>query len=144
MAYLFNTDAIAEAIRSQPLPAYLDWLRTIPREDQFISAISLSEVFSSTFRLPLFERHLKYIQDRLLPAITVLPFDYAISREYGRIRNQLESAGLTYPDTDIQIAATAVYHDLALVTGDIKHFRRIKQLRLEPVLDRIRRSEFRI
>lgn len=144
MAYLFDTDAIAEALKSQPLPPYLDWLRTIPREDQFISAISLNELFAGTFQLPLFERHLKQIQNRLLPAITVLPYDFAVAREYGRIRTRLEDEEISFPDGDIQVAATAIYHGLALVTGDISHFRRIRGLRLEPVLDRIRRSELHI
>lgn len=144
MSYLFDTDAIMEIMRPDPLPAYLEWLRGIPREEQFISAVSLSEVFASTFQLPLPERHLKYIRNRLLPAVTVLPYDFAIAREYGRIRYQLESADITLPDADIQIAATAIYHDLALVTGNIKHFRRIRRLRLEPVLHRARKPELKV
>ena len=144
MAYLFDTDAVMEIMRPDPLPAYLEWLRGIPREEQFISAVSLSEFFSSTYQLPLPERHLKQIQDRLLPAVTVLPYDFAIAREYGRIRHQLESTEHHFTDTDIQIAATALYHDLALVTGDIKRFRMIKRLRLEPVLARARNPQLRI
>ena len=141
MAYLFDTDAILEVMRSQPLPAYLKWLRTIPREDQFTSAISIGELFHSTFGVARRERHLKYIENRLLPAVTVLPYDFAIAREHGRIRTELESADIYLPDADIQIAATAVYHGLILVTGNIKHFRRIKRCRLEPILERARRSE---
>ena len=41
-------------------------------------------------------------------------------------------------DVDLQIAATAVYHDLELVTGNLQHFRRITGLRLCTILDEAR------
>jgi len=141
MAFLFDTDAISEVIRPKPLPAYLEWLRKISREDQFTSAISIGELLHGTFRVARRERHLKHIENRLLPAVTVLPYDVAIAREYGRIRTELESADIPFPCADIQIAATAIYHGLTLVTGNISHFRRIKRLHLEPVLERARRQE---
>jgi tRNA(fMet)-specific endonuclease VapC len=37
-------------------------------------------------------------------------------------------------DADLQIAATALIHDLELVTGNVKHFKRVPGLRLSPVL----------
>jgi tRNA(fMet)-specific endonuclease VapC len=39
-------------------------------------------------------------------------------------------------DPDLQIAATAIQHDLDLVTGNVKHFERVPGLRLELVLAR--------
>jgi predicted nucleic acid-binding protein len=37
-------------------------------------------------------------------------------------------------DADLQIAATAVYHGLELVTGNVKHFSRLACLRVASVL----------
>lgn len=138
MAYLFDTDAILEAMRPEPLPLYLNWLRSIPREDQFTSAVSIGELFGGTHRSPRAIRHLDYFGKRLLPAITVLPFDVAIAREYGRIHAALSASGTPVPETDIQIAATAIYHGLVLVTGNPTNFRRIRELRIEPILERAR------
>ena len=37
-------------------------------------------------------------------------------------------------DADLQIAATAILHDLELVTGNVKHFKRVPRLRISPAL----------
>jgi tRNA(fMet)-specific endonuclease VapC len=41
---------------------------------------------------------------------------------------------LTGETTDLQIAATALLHDLELVTGNVKHFKRVPWLRISPAL----------
>jgi tRNA(fMet)-specific endonuclease VapC len=70
----------------------------------------------------------------VLPAVTVLPFDLATARVFGQIRADLERSGNILPDADLQIAATALYHGLELVTGNLRHFRRIPDLRLNHIL----------
>jgi tRNA(fMet)-specific endonuclease VapC len=37
-------------------------------------------------------------------------------------------------DADLQIAATALVHDLELATGNVKHFKRVSGLRVSRVL----------
>jgi predicted nucleic acid-binding protein len=37
-------------------------------------------------------------------------------------------------DADLQIAATALLHDLELVTGNVKHFKRVPGLKISPAL----------
>lgn len=134
MAYLFDTDAISELLRPRPLKPYLDWLKTIPREDQFTSAVTVGELFKGAYRSAARERHLKNIEDRVLPAVTALPFDVSVARVFGKVRARLEQTGNILPDTDLQIAATALYHDLQLVTGNVRHFERIPDLRINRIL----------
>lgn len=135
MAYLFDTDAISELLRHRPLPAYVEWLGTVPREDQYSSAVVVGELFKGAYRSAARDRHLTNIEERVLPAVTVLPYDTATARVFGRIRAHLEDEGQVLPDADLQIAATALHHGLELVTGNLRHFRRIPDLRIEPVLD---------
>ena len=139
MAYLFDTDAISELLRQQPLPAYLQWVKTIPREEQFTSAIVIGELYKGAFRSPARERHLSNIRRRVLPTVTVLPYDTAIACVYGQLWAQLEELGQVLADADLQIAATAVYHGLELVSGNLRHFARIPQLRCNRVLEEARR-----
>ncbi|HSW30367.1 MAG TPA: type II toxin-antitoxin system VapC family toxin [Longimicrobiales bacterium] len=134
MAFLFDTDAISELLRPKPHPGYLKWVKAIPREDQFTSAICVGELFRGAFRSAAQDRHLKNIEERVLPAVTVLPFDIATARVFGQIRAELEVKGLVLPDADLQIAATALYHGLELVTGNVRHFQRIPQLKLNSSL----------
>jgi predicted nucleic acid-binding protein len=114
----------------------MDWLRTIPRGEQFTSALSIGELYRGAFRTQRSEHHLVHIERRLLPSITVLPYDVAVARQYGRLRARLESEGNTIPEADIQIAATALHHGLVLVTGSVRHFERIEGLVLELILSR--------
>lgn len=134
MAYLFDTDAISELLRPRPLQPYLDWLKAIPREDQFTSAVTVGELFKGAYRSSARERHLKNIEDRVLPAVTALPFDVSVARVFGQVRAHLEQTGNILPDADLQIAATALYHDLELVTGNVRHFERIPDLRINRIL----------
>ena len=134
MAYLFDTDAISEVLKPRPSAGYVGWLASIPREEQFTSAVVVGELFKGAFRSSAVTRHLDNIEKRVLPAVTVLSYDVAAARVYGQVRAQLESAGRPLADADLQIAATALVHDLELVTGNVKHFKRVPGLRISPVL----------
>ncbi|HJS59312.1 MAG TPA: hypothetical protein VKA01_14515 [Vicinamibacteria bacterium] len=75
----------------------------------------------------------------MLPSLTVLAYDVAAARVHGRIRAELELAGRRLADADLQIAATALVHDLELITGNVRHFGRVPTLRINPVLEDARR-----
>lgn len=94
----FETDAISELLRPRPLPSYVAWLKTIPREEQFTSAVTVGELFKGAYRSAARERHLAHIEERVLPAVTTLPYD------------------------------------IALVTGNLRHFERIPDLLLNRIL----------
>jgi predicted nucleic acid-binding protein len=138
VAYLFDTDAISELLRPRPLPRYVEWLNTLPREDQYTSAVTVGELFKGAYRSRAKEHHLKNIEERVLPAVTVLPYDVATARVFGRVRAQLEEAGQILADADLQIAATALYHGLELVTGNLRHFEPIPNLRICRILHEAR------
>lgn len=141
MSFLFDTDAISELLRPQPLQKYLKWIRTLARQDQFTSAVSVGELYKGAFRSPARDRHLRNIEQRVLPAVTVLPYDAATARVFGEIHASLGTAGTILEDADLQIAATAIHHDLDLVTGNLRHFTRVPGLRLNRILAEARRSE---
>lgn len=140
MAYLFDSDAISEVLRPRPLKPYVDWLKTVPREEQFTSAVVIGELYKGACRSKARERHLANINQRVLAAVTALPYDVATARVFGHICARLEKLGAVLADADLQIAATAIYHGLELVTGNLRHFERIPNLRLHRVLADARRS----
>ncbi len=134
MAFLFDTDAISELLRKHPAPSYVKWLMNIPREEQFTSAVVIGELYKGAYRSQAAKRHLANIENRILPSVTVLPYDLGCAQTFGYIRARLEEKGAILPDADIQIAATAICHELTLVTGNIRHFERINKLRLNTIL----------
>lgn len=138
MPFLFDTDAVSELLWPKPIAEYVDWVRTVPREDQFMSAVSVGELYHGAFRSQGRDRHLKNIEQRVLPAVTILPYDVSVARIFGQIRAELELAGTRLDDADLQIAATALHHGLELVTGNIRHFARVPNLRLNRTLADLR------
>jgi predicted nucleic acid-binding protein len=141
MAYLFDTDAVSELLKPRPLISYVNWLRAIPREEQFTSAVVVGELYRGAYRSEARERYLTGIEQRLLPVLIVLPYDVATAHVFGEISAQLEEAGAILADADLQIAATAIYHGLELVTGNIRHFERVPGLGLNRVLADARRTQ---
>lgn len=140
MAYLFDTDAISETLKPKPAASYVRWLRTIPRQDQFTSAVSVGELFKGAYRSPASDKWVRRIEASVLPAVTVLSYDIDVARVYGQIRAELELSGRMPGEADLQIAATALFHDLALVTGNLRHFERVRGLRVNTVLGDARRA----
>jgi predicted nucleic acid-binding protein len=134
VAFLFDTDAISELLRPHPTAVYVEWLRNVPREEQFTSAVVIGELYKGAYRSHVSNRHLTNIERRILPAVTVLPYDAATAKVFGQIRARLEDAGTVLADADLQIASTAIYHGLELVTGNLRHFSRIPDLRINNIL----------
>lgn len=129
-AYLFDANALSEPLKKQPLSGFLVWLAEIPRERQFTSAVVIGELFAGAYRKRASERHRTDIEERVLPSVTIIPYDTDVARVYGRLRAELQDAGTPLAVPDLQIAATALHHDLELVTGNIRHFERVPELRL--------------
>ena len=134
MAFLFDTDAISELLRPRPAIAYVKWIMKVAREEQFTSAVVIGELYKGAYRSQDRERHITNIEQRVLPAVTVLPYDISIAKVIGKIRAYLEEIGTILPDADIQIAATAIGYDLELITGNLRHFNRISDLKLNNIL----------
>jgi len=61
----------------------------------------------------------------------VLPLDGPCAQRYGEIRSHLEARGTPIGPNDLFIAATALAHDLTLVTHNTREFGRVVGLRVE-------------
>jgi predicted nucleic acid-binding protein len=128
-AYLFHADAIVEALRREPREAYVEWLRSLPREEQFTSAVSVAELYRGADESSDRTTHLRHIDERVLPALTVLPFDVAVARRFGELSVVVsDTEGLS--SRELQVAATALHHGLEIVTSRTGRFRRIPGLRV--------------
>lgn len=53
----------------------MEWLGTVPREEQHTRAVAIGELFKGADRSEASERHLRNIEERVLPALTVLAYD---------------------------------------------------------------------
>ena len=58
------------------------------------------------------------------------------AEKYAIIKTRLRSQGIMIDEFDLMIAATALAGDYILVTDNVKHFQRIKDLRIENWIER--------
>lgn len=127
MTYLVDTDLIASYLNGYKKAVTL--LDSLADQGITISLITFGEIYEGIY----FSKNPKTAEQaflRLLRAITVLSLNKSVLRQFARIRGDLRSKGILIPDTDLLIAATAIYHNLVLVTGNIRHFSRIPNLNI--------------
>lgn len=134
MGWLFDTDAISEVLRPKPSELYLAWLRTIPVDQQLTTAITIGELYWGAHRSAARERHLRKIEELLLPSLQILPFDAKAAKQFGELKALLERQGTPLADADLQIASIALTAGHELVTGNVRHFSRIPGLRINTAL----------
>ncbi|MBI4705664.1 MAG: PIN domain-containing protein [Deltaproteobacteria bacterium] len=129
MRFLLDTDAVSEPARRHPSRRFMARLAKYAGE-LAVSSISVGEIVFGARRAPGGQRYLHYLTETVLPHVAVLPIDVAVATRYGELRAVLERGGTPLADLDLLIAATALAHDLALVTGNRRHFERIGGLDL--------------
>ncbi|MGH2616303.1 MAG: type II toxin-antitoxin system VapC family toxin [Thermomicrobiales bacterium] len=93
------------------------------------SIVSHGELFEGAFGYSDTDARLALIYG-LLSRFETLPLNDPIMEIVGRNRSNLRRTGRRIPDLDLLIGATAVHHDLILITRNVKHFDRISGIRL--------------
>jgi len=129
--YLFDTDIITNIFKKQPTPGLLARLADLPRNQQHISTVTVSEIVYGACKSDRPAHHLRNLQEVLLPAVNILGFDSKAAFVCGRVRAELEKAGTPLAIADLEIAAIALVNKLVLVTGNTRHFVRIPELTVE-------------
>jgi predicted nucleic acid-binding protein len=118
MSYLLDTNVVSELARQRPEPRVTRWLAEIPTESLFLSVITLGELRRGVERLPAGARREKlrrWLEQDLRAWLDsrLLPIDAKVADRWGRL---LAAASRTPPAIDSLLAATALEHDLRLVT----------------------------
>ncbi len=129
--FLFDTDTLSQVMKPDPSSNLLNRLAAIPSEEQFTSSITVGELVYSAHHGPRTEHHLRQLGEIVLPMVHILSFDRAAAEAYGRLHAALERAGTPLAEPDLRITVIALTNNLTVVTGNVRHFSRIRGLRVE-------------
>ena len=139
--WLLDTNVISELARTQPDPRVVAWAEALPEHATFISVLTLAEFDKGIAALPADAP----ARPRLKAAVVALESRFrgrvlsvvdATVRRWGRISGAAKLLrGQSPPVVDTLLAATAIEHDLCLVTRNMKDVRDTGALVFNPWAD---------
>jgi predicted nucleic acid-binding protein len=100
------------------------------KEKVAISFMSVAELFYGAEKSENAGENINLIEEFFL-TIEVIHSDLEILRKFGELKAVLGSTGNILADADIFIAATTLAKCNMLITGNINHFKRIEELKIE-------------
>jgi toxin FitB len=127
MSYLLDTCVISEFVAKQPAEKVVDWLAKLDPERIFLSVVTVGEIQKGIEKLPASKRKdtlLAWLKDDLLVRFhdRLLPLEIGEMLTWGTLIGRVEAKGSPMPLIDSLIAATALHHDLVVVTRDEDDF----------------------
>ena len=130
--YLLDTDTISGLTTRWPSPDLVARFVSIPTEQKYISSITLAELLFGALRLGRDGRGLLARIETIIQEVhEVLPFDESAARHFAQARAELESAGTPLHESDLRIGSIALSNGFIMVTGNVRHFRRIPGIAIE-------------
>jgi tRNA(fMet)-specific endonuclease VapC len=125
---MIDTSIISMAMRKQH--GVEARLKDIAKEYLATSVVVLAEGWAGAHKTLRADYWLD-MWHKYLEGWQILPFDAICANHYARIRAHLEKNGCMIGLHDCQIAATALAHNLIMVTDNLDEFRRVPGLRVE-------------
>ena len=126
--YLVDTDIIIFGLKANRLVVeHFHRHRTHPI---MISVVTYGELVFGARKSAQVERNLATAH-RVAEIYPMLPVTQSVIETFAGLKADLQSAGTPLDDMDLLIAATALSHNLTLVTNNEKHFSRVPGLAVE-------------
>jgi predicted nucleic acid-binding protein len=125
--FLLDTNIPSELTRARPELRVVDWVDAQDNVSLHLSAISVGELRRGFTLLPQGRRRIQleqWFQQYLLPlfADRVLSVTKSVGNRWGILGGECQLRGTPLNTADGLVAATALEHDLTVVTRNVKDF----------------------
>jgi predicted nucleic acid-binding protein len=127
MPYLVDADWAIQALANRA-PA-TETLRRLAPDGLAISWATVGEVYEGAFGFPDPEAHLAVFR-RFLQPFRLIGLDDPLMTRFAELRALLRRRGQLLPDFDLLVGATALEHNLTVLTFNVRHLSRIPGLRI--------------
>jgi toxin FitB len=125
--YLLDTNIISENFRKQPNQGVLAWLGSVSMDQTRISSVSFGELSQGIHQLNQSKRKTEletwYANTRATYLQRVIAADDLVFECWAEEMERLKRIGRTPQILDALIAATALTHNLVMVTRNVEDFK---------------------
>ena len=125
MPYLLDTDWVVHCLHG--VARVTDRLDQLAPEGIGLSIVSMAELYQGVFFSTDPDGNERALRE-FLADVDVIEVDDETCRIFARERGRLRAAGTPIGDFDLLIGATALRHDLTLLSNNRRHFERVQGL----------------
>lgn len=123
--FLLDTNVISELVKPEPDTNVVRWIEETDESILFLSVITIGEIRNGIERLAPGKRRGRLeswlkIDLRARFRDRILPVDESVAERWGALSAIATANGKPVPVIDGLLAATAVHHDLMLVTRNVQ------------------------
>lgn len=123
MAWLLDTNVLSELRRPKPNQDVISFVATCPLNELYVSVVTFAEIRFGIEQVSDAGRRselVDWLAQRVRPMFDgrVLEIDEDILLQWRLLVENGRKVGHTYSQPDLMIAATALHHDLTVVTRD--------------------------
>jgi tRNA(fMet)-specific endonuclease VapC len=131
MRWMLDTNTLVYVLNARPqYQRVLDRFNEHDPQRLCLSSITLAELRFGVAQSQRRDETQKKL-DRVVGALTVVPFEEGAAMAYGVLRAALQAEGQPIGPLDTLIAGHALSEGTTLVTNNLREFSRVKGLRLE-------------
>ena len=125
MSFLLDTNVLSDLIKPKPNESLEVWLKGVPSSSLYISVLTLGEIRRGVEKMDGGQKKVKLLSwlEYDLPqwfGDRVIPIDGAVADKWGYLTAQ--GSLQKVPAIDSLLAATALTHNLKMVTRNVKDF----------------------
>ncbi|MGA2769345.1 MAG: type II toxin-antitoxin system VapC family toxin [Bryobacteraceae bacterium] len=125
--FLLDANCVSELVRVKPEPRVLEWMEVADESLLYLSVLTLGEIRKGLAALPQGRRRARleaWLEVDLRGRFSgrILPVDAAVADRWGLLAAQARRNGAPLPIVDGLLAATALHHNLTLVSRNVCDF----------------------